>query len=261
MSIPDDTYNKNRTRYICKNDPELWEWVVMQTSFLPSDAKPKQRIWHILNDVYEIPICPVSGKTVKWWENRYLTYYDRSSAHKSPELTAQRMKTYKEKTGFDSWNGKDNIVGYQKLKNTSYDRWGSWATGNRLLNSQILDTKIRKGICRTEEEKSEIEKYYNLVKNYTDNSWYYFFSKINPDRLERGKEFHLDHIYSKKVGFDNNIPPEIIGHWTNLRLITSIENVEKWYRCDKTINQLYEDYYNNGGLLSIHIFKYCCNNF
>jgi len=57
--------------------------------------------------------------------------------------------------------------------------------------------------------------------------------------------YHLDHIYSRKEGFDNDVPPEIIGHWTNLRLLPARINNGKSAGCDKTIEKLYEDYYNN----------------
>jgi hypothetical protein len=83
------------------------------------------------------------------------------------------------------------------------------------------------------------------VENFTKDSWYYSYSRINPDGLERGLEYHLDHIYSRKEGFDNNVPPEIIGHWTNLQMLLANENNGKCARCDKTIEKLYEDYNNN----------------
>ena len=39
------------------------------------------------------------------------------------------------------------------------------------------------------------------------------------------------------------IPPEIIGHWTNLRLLPKLDNTSKGADCHKTKEQLYEDYY------------------
>ena len=83
------------------------------------------------------------------------------------------------------------------------------------------------------------------VENHTKDSWYYSYSRINPNGIERGKEYHLDHIYSRKEGFDNKVPAEIIGHWTNLRLMPAKENNGKSSGCDKTIEQLYEDYESN----------------
>jgi len=53
---------------------------------------------------------------------------------------------------------------------------------------------------------------------------------------------HLDHIYSQVEGFKNNIPPDVIGHHTNLQMLTREDNGKKSGRCDKTVDQLYEDY-------------------
>lgn len=243
-----NTYNKNATRYIYQSKPELWKWILIQTNFLPEDAKPKQRVWHVLNDNYIRPICPITGEYVKWHENRYLTYLNRSAKAKSPVVTAKRISTYKEKTGFDHWASLENEKGYQKRKDTCFENWGGqWPNATEEVYDKFIATKSANGFCRTDDEKSAIELYNERVKLFTEDSWYYSYSRINPDGLERGKEYHLDHIYSRKTGFDNNIPPEIIGHWTNLRLMIARENNGKSSKCDKTIDKLYEDYYDNGG--------------
>jgi len=41
--------------------------------------------------------------------------------------------------------------------------------------------------------------------------------------------YQLDHILSKKYGFENNISPEIIGNINNLRFIPWKENRSKWF--------------------------------
>lgn len=241
-----DSYNKNATRYLYKKEPEIWKWVLESTSFLPGDALPKQRIWHIINDKNEIPKCPVTGQNVKWWENRYLTYSSRSAKASCKEHAKRRQKTYKEKTGFDHWNSKENIEGYKNRKKTCFENWGGvWPNATQEVYDKFIETKVTNGFCRTEEEKSDLEIYNEKVKLFTQNSWYYSYSRINPNGLERGKEYHLDHIYSRKSGFDNKVPPEVIGHWTNLRLMPARINNGKSSGCDKTMEKLYEDYYNN----------------
>lgn len=88
------------------------------------------------------------------------------------------------------------------------------------------------------------EEYYNAVRLVTNKNWYENFHTLNGiGSNKRSKDFHLDHIYSISEGFKNNIPPEIIGHWTNLRLIPKIENSSKGAKCHKTKEQLYEDYH------------------
>lgn len=71
-------------------------------------------------------------------------------------------------------------------------------------------------------------KHSNLIENYQ----------------LRGRDmgYDLDHIFSIKMGFIMNIPAEIIGHVTNLRIVEGSYNRSKQGRCDKTFEQLIEDY-------------------
>jgi hypothetical protein len=91
-------------------------------------------------------------------------------------------------------------------------------------------------------DRPALEKYYLEVINITKQSWKSKFKEINPNNLQRSNQLHLDHIYSISEGFKNNIPAEVIGHWTNLRLIPKIENSSKGAKCHKTLEELFEDY-------------------
>ena len=57
----------------------------------------------------------------------------------------------------------------------------------------------------------------------------------------------MDHIYSKHYGFKNNIPAHIIGHWTNLQMLSKRENNIKGKTCGKTQEQLFEDFFKSIG--------------
>jgi len=63
---------------------------------------------------------------------------------------------------------------------------------------------------------------------------------INYDK--RGSEYHVDHKFSMCEGFRQQISPEIIGHITNLTMITSQENITKNKKCSVTLQQLLEGY-------------------
>ena len=67
----DTSYNKSATKMLRKTHPELWKEILEATSFLPDNAKPKQRVWHILNEKYEIQECPITGELLKWNEKDY----------------------------------------------------------------------------------------------------------------------------------------------------------------------------------------------
>ena len=82
--------------------------------------------------------------------------------------------------------------------------------------------------------------YEGVVDRITRESWVYHNSKINPDNLPRGREYELDHKYSKHQGFLNNVPPEVIGHYSNLQMIPRHSNRKKYNKCSVTIDELYE---------------------
>jgi hypothetical protein len=83
------------------------------------------------------------------------------------------------------------------------------------------------------------EAYENKVDRITRDSWIYHQSIINPLDLPRGNEYELDHKFSKHQGFINNIPPEIIGHHTNLQLIPRHSNRKKYNKCSITLEELF----------------------
>ena len=258
--IQDDTsYNKSAIKQLKNSNPKLWQYIVEKTLFLPIDAKPKQRIWHILNDAYEIPKCPETGLEVKWNENRYLTFINQSAKasyqnklglykHNSEEANKKRSDTIK--TNYR--NGKHILVenrnikpNIEKQKQTCLKKYG---VDNIFKDKNFIEQNYLKGVASGKitprEKRDDKRKYYDAVSYYTRKSWYEYFSKINPNHIKRGDDWHLDHIYSRQQGFVNNIPPYIIGHWTNLRMISKSDNSAKSSRCDKTQEQLYEDFFN-----------------
>ena len=136
---------------------------------------------------------------------------------------------------------RDHAAASEAAKKTCMEKYGVDNPAKHPSVKQKIAIKAKEwqsiGIDRT-----MYEEYYNAVKLVTKRNWYEHFYVINPDALQRGNEIHLDHIYSIHTGFKNNIPPEIIGHWTNLRMLSKKENSSKGKNCHKKTEQLYEDY-------------------
>jgi hypothetical protein len=66
-----------------------------------------------------------------------------------------------------------------------------------------------------------------------------FKNIINPNDLPIGIcQYQIDHIYSMRVGFENNVDPTIIAHIANLRLMWHVDNKSKHIRCDQTLDEL-----------------------
>ena len=252
----DTSYNKSATRYLYKTHPELWERIIKTTGFLPESAKPKQRFWHILNDAWSIPLCPITKTPVKWWENRYLITSSRSAKRKYQAIRGGFDNCYSEaaREKNRSSNLKAVVEGRkyrdkstytaadrEKSKQTCIERYGVTNGSKTLISRQkISDKQILNG-ATPKHLRSLRRLYYDAVWQATEDNWKSHFNKINPCRLNRSKNA-LDHIYSIQQGFRDNIPPYIIGHWTNLRVISLSENSQKGMRCDKTQEQLFKDF-------------------
>lgn len=87
------------------------------------------------------------------------------------------------------------------------------------------------------------EDYYREVDKHTRASVALYGHMIENLELRGRRHDHdLDHVYSKNDGFRDGVPPEIIGHWTNLRVLNAPTNRSKRGRSDITLDELYERY-------------------
>lgn len=107
-----------------------------------------------------------------------------------------------------------NVHGWKTMKDeTFYKNKGC----NQCKKIKILTSKQENYILY----KSKVRK---ITEYYWKNKQKYF----NPENLTRGKKlYHIDHEFSIKDGFENNIPPYIIGHWTNLQMLHYKDNIKK----------------------------------
>lgn len=255
----DTSYNKSASRYLYKTHPDLWQQVIKITSFLPNSALPKQRIWHVLNDVWSIPTCPITGQQVKWWENRYLKTFDRSSKTQWQHARGDFIDLYSEEknekrriSNLDAvkkgrkYRTKETYTEQQKQRNrqTCLERYGVPNGGqSEEAREKVSYARIKNG-ATPRHLRSLRRIYYDAVWRFTEQNWRDHFDEINPKRISRSKNA-LDHVYSIQQGFRDNIPPYIIGHWTNLRVIPMVENSIKGMRCDKNQQELFEDFFQN----------------
>ena len=253
----DTSANKSATRYLYKTHPDIWKQILEKTSFLPDTALAKQRVWHIVNDVYEIPLCPIENIPVKWWENRYLTTSSRTAKQKykwskgdyANAHTKEANKLRQESNRKAVNNGRKyrdsrtyTDLDRKKSKQTCLEKYGvDNPSKTKEVKEKIYQQAVARG-CTPREDRSLRRLYYDAVWKITEENWRNHFDSINPDRLNRTYNA-LDHIYSIQQGFRESIPPYIIGHWTNLRVISLSENGIKGMRCDKTKEKLFEDFY------------------
>jgi hypothetical protein len=218
-----------------------------------------------MNDVYSVPRCSETNTETKWisYDNGYTKTSSRSVKMKQQHLRGDFADTYDEitnkrrsesnKKAWETGRRKETVLTaeikerrIEKIKKTCLEKYGvdnyrktktMREMAAKLVYRRYLDSG---GIPR--EQRSTRDSYYSEVWIHTNKSWYEHFHDINPESIQRGNDYHLDHIYSIQQGFIDNVPPEIMGHWTNLRLIDARKNKSKRNKCDKSIEQLYEDY-------------------
>jgi len=269
----DTSKNKSATRYLYKTHPILWQQILDATNFLPDSVVAKQRVWHIINEIYTRPTCPQTGEYVKWNENKYLTFISSSAKatyqnklgmynNHNNRTNTKRSKSVKQnyvdnpdvfQKKIDTWMAKygtDNPFKHplikEKAKITNLEKYG---VENNFQRSDIIEQNYQTGVdlgrITPREQRSDKRRYYDSVAFYTAESWKCYFDKINPNRLDRSNGWELDHIYSQLQGFRDNIPAYIIGHWTNLQMLSKGNNSSKRDNCHKTQEKLFEDFFNS----------------
>lgn len=92
---------------------------------------------------------------------------------------------------------------------------------------QAKSVKVSKGIITDPNKVDSFVAYRRQVRELSNKNFIKYFHDINPLNLRRGKDFHLDHIFSIMCGFLQNIPPKEIAAPSNLRIISAPENIKK----------------------------------
>ncbi len=109
-------------------------------------------------------------------------------------------------------------------------KYHSWKRGNRCKRCFYDTLLIDKGL------KKDFEYYRLVVNRFTQREVYKY-------KIITKKDQHIDHKLSVKFGFDNNIPPFIVGSIHNLEVIDSKLNMSKGSRCSITKEFLFESFY------------------
>lgn len=116
---------KNKGNF-CKNNinKSLSNKIFNLTSFLPYNSTISQRIWHLKNDILNIPLCKICGNSSKWATNRakYNTYCSVKCSREDEDLISSIKETNRIKYGCESPFGNKNIQ--KKTKDTLIKKYG-----------------------------------------------------------------------------------------------------------------------------------------
>jgi len=109
--------------------------------------------------------------------------------------------------------------------------------------TKMTQTKIGRGLIIDPCLKSDKIIYYEKTSFFTNYSIRNYYDLINPQYEKIAhRQFHVDHVFSRKDGFVRQIRPEIIGCPLNLRIIWWADNLSKGGRSDFTFEQLMKNY-------------------
>ena len=181
-----------------------------------------------------------------------LEKYGHISSVMNPTIQAKRKATMMERYGVEEPTQNEEIRNkvaagvkqsyinnpdlVQKQVSSKREKYG---LNMELVVDKIRVTQIANGRWVDPASRSEWKQYKYEVQYHTYRNYRKLKHIINPDELLLGrKTYQLDHIYSRKAGFENNVDPKIIAHPANLRIITANHNRLKSYNCDITLAEL-----------------------
>lgn len=135
------------------------------TSFLPEDAKPKERIWCLKNGVTTVTVCKECGGRVQLLHGKYNTFCGSRCASKNKdslekrgrtnlskygsvgaigntEIAEKRNKTYLKKYGVEYISQSPEIR--EKINKTWFNKYGSSLVESDYFKEKRKDTLIEK---------------------------------------------------------------------------------------------------------------------
>jgi len=102
------------------------------------------------------------------------------------------------------------------------------------------NTKVARGQITDPELKTDYDLYRRAVWRFSNRSY-----KTHLFEQKRDRHNHLDHVLSIVDGFNNNVPPEVMGSVHNLRIMDGQANRHKSYRSEITVVELLEKHKRN----------------
>ena len=184
----------------------------------------------------------------------------------------------------DDWDGRrhvenENTYTKIKVKNTNCGHTFECSPTNLLTNKvncpkcgkdsrmELLVKWSKNNSKEWQKTASEWQIYRNVVHNLTRNIYNDNKDKINPKNLLRGKAgvdgaYHLDHIVPVRFCFENNIPPEVCAHQSNLQMCSWRDNISSRNHIKGAIPPLFAQYIESGkriqtiaNMLKVEVFE------
>jgi hypothetical protein len=266
---------KSNANWLKKNNESLYYDIINWCNEydILKNIEFKRKIYHYIFNMQEIPVCKNCKDSVKYsrLKDGYRKYCSDKCVKNSPEYYEKWLDSFsktiksgnhikKRKESCESKYGKDfyKIIqesreknnlkkyGYQNVfqlkeikeirKNRLKEKYGDDTYNNP---DKTRNTRIKNGTQINEDMIDDFIKYKKLVINRTITVYRNNQNMINPNNLKRSKKsYHIDHLFSIKQGYINNLPIEILSHPCNLHMIYYKENLIKQDNCWITLEEL-----------------------
>jgi len=139
----------------------------------------------------------------------------------------------------------ENIMNLEEAVKKCLDTWNLKSDEElEKIKKKRKNTQVKNGKCIPNELCSEFIQYKRQVDKFTLQSLKLFKKEVLLKRGLCGKAsaLQIDHIFSIRDGFVNNILPQIIGNFSNLQIISWEINVKKQGKSWFTKEQLFNVY-------------------
>lgn len=261
---------KCNAKWLSKNNSDLYNSIINWCDYYNElrEIEFKRKVYHFLHKLTIIPMCEKCSGSVNYRRlrdgyNKFCsdkcvksseTYKEKwkktwLNNNRNGEFIEKRNKTILEK--YESIEEYKNIVDNNKKK-TVNEKYGvdyifesdefkknrkkvllnKYGDENWNNKEKTKRTRISNGTQIGDIYENDFSKYKKLVINRTLTIYRNNEKLINPYKLKRShNKYHIDHKYSIKMGFLNNIPLEIITHPFNLHMMWWFDNISKQDRC------------------------------
>ena len=233
----DNIYHAKRKWYIKTYHNDEYNKIINFTKALKCGSFIEQ-LYCYCNNITDNPKCRVCKNSVSY--NSPKTEYHRYCSQRCSlkdginligVANASQLESVKnkkklnaiQKYGVDNVSKSNSIK--QKISIKAIERWNKYYQTSDF--SRVMP----------------FNQYRHRVSQYSDTQYNRYKHIIDPEN-KRGKDWHLDHIYSISHGYINSVPVDVIGDVSNLRIISAFENIRKGLECGKTLESLYKDYSN-----------------
>lgn len=162
------------------------------------------------------------------------------------------------------WKSKEYRTAVSTGVKQSYINNPELAINKKRTTTEYRNTKSTEYRSRMEElglwisrdQMTDRDRYYNEVNEITAINFRKYYHDI-PGALNRNRDNHLDHKLSRHFGYENNIHPQVVGHYMNLEVIPATLNESKGKNNSVNLDNLILDISNSKHPLDSRILLQC----